>query len=70
MAGPAGITLYRVLTCKTAADGTRWVTLDGGMADNPRPALYGARYTVAAAGRLDESGERARRAGRPPLRVR
>jgi diaminopimelate decarboxylase len=54
VAGPAGITLYRVLTRKTAADGTRWVALDGGMADNPRPALYGARYTVAAAGRLDE----------------
>jgi diaminopimelate decarboxylase len=55
VAGPAGITLYRVLTRKTAADGTRWVALDGGMADNARPALYGARYTVAAAGRLDEA---------------
>jgi diaminopimelate decarboxylase len=54
VAGPAGITLYRALTRKTAADGTRWVALDGGMADNPRPALYGARYTVAAAGRLSE----------------
>ena len=54
ISGPAGITLYRVLTRKTAADGTRWVALDGGMADNARPALYGARYTVAAAGRLDQ----------------
>ena len=62
--GPAGITLYRVLTRKTAADGTRWVALDGGMADNVRPALYGARYTVAAAGRLDEKAERPRRRSR------
>jgi diaminopimelate decarboxylase len=54
VAGPAGVTLYRVLTRKTAADGTRWVALDGGMGDNPRPALYGARYTVAAAARLEE----------------
>jgi diaminopimelate decarboxylase len=65
VAGPAGITLYRALTRKTAADGTRWVALDGGMADNMRPALYGARYTVAAAGRLDEpAGERVSLAGR------
>ena len=65
VAGPAGITLYRVITRKTAADGTRWVALDGGMADNARPALYGARYTVAAAGRLDESqDERVALAGR------
>ena len=54
-----------MLTRKTAADGTRWVALDGGMADNARPALYGARYTVAAAGRLDEPpGERVSLAGR------
>jgi diaminopimelate decarboxylase len=55
--GPAGVTLYRVLTRKTAADGTRWVALDGGLADNVRPAMYGARYTVAAAGRLDETAD-------------
>jgi diaminopimelate decarboxylase len=65
VAGPAGITLYRVLTRKTAADGTRWVALDGGMADNARPALYGARYTIAAAGRLDEqAGDHVDLAGR------
>ena len=51
VAGPSGVTLYRVLTRKRAADGTRWVALDGGMADNVRPAMYGAAYTVAAAGR-------------------
>ncbi len=59
------MTLYRVLTRKTAADGTRWVALDGGMADNVRPAMYGAAYTVAAAGRLGEPrAERVSLAGR------
>jgi diaminopimelate decarboxylase len=52
--GPAGVTLYGVQASKTAADGTRYVAIDGGMSDNPRPQLYGARYTVAAAGRMDD----------------
>ena len=65
VAGPSGVTLYRVLTRKRAADGTRWVALDGGMADNVRPAMYGAAYTVAAAGRLgDAPAERVDLAGR------
>jgi diaminopimelate decarboxylase len=46
--GPAGVTLYRVGTMKRAA-GRRLVAVDGGMSDNPRPALYDARYTVALA---------------------
>ena len=49
----AGVTLYRAITRKVAGDGTRWVALDAGMADNIRPALYGARYTVCAATNLD-----------------
>jgi diaminopimelate decarboxylase len=53
--GPAGVTLYSVQASKTAADGTRYVAIDGGMSDNPRPQLYGARYTVAAAGRMDDA---------------
>ena len=53
--GPAGITLYTVQATKTAADGTRYVAIDGGMSDNPRPQLYDARYTVAAAGRMDDA---------------
>ena len=48
IAGPAGVTLYRVLTVKR---GTRtFVVVDGGMSDNPRPALYGSRYHVERAG--------------------
>ena len=45
----AGLALYTVGACKQSGDGTRWVAVDGGMADNPRPALYGARYIALAA---------------------
>ncbi|HEY2043628.1 MAG TPA: diaminopimelate decarboxylase [Jatrophihabitans sp.] len=51
IAGPAGVTVYRVLTVKHSA-GRRWVMVDGGMADNPRPCLYGAKYTARLLGRL------------------
>jgi diaminopimelate decarboxylase len=50
----AGVALYSVGTIKTAGDGTRFVAVDGGMADNPRPALYQARYTACLAERPDE----------------
>ena len=48
--GPAGITLYRVGAIKEVPEVRRWAAVDGGMSDNLRPALYGARYTVVAAG--------------------
>jgi diaminopimelate decarboxylase len=41
----AGVAVYRVNHVKWSAS-RRWLLLDGGMADNPRPALYGARYTA------------------------
>lgn len=44
--GQAGVVVYSVGTSKTAADGTYLVAVDGGMADNLRPALYQARYTA------------------------
>lgn len=44
----AMITLYRVLAVKHIPGGRAFVAVDGGMSDNPRPALYGARYTVRA----------------------
>jgi len=56
--GPAGTTLYRVGAIKRAADGTDWAAVDGGMSDNPRPALYGARYRAIAADRPDAEGDR------------
>jgi diaminopimelate decarboxylase len=42
------ITLYRVLAVKHGAAGRTFVAVDGGMSDNPRPELYGARYSVHA----------------------
>jgi len=44
----AGVTLYRVLTVKHGA--RTFVVVDGGMSDNPRPALYGSRYHIERAG--------------------
>jgi diaminopimelate decarboxylase len=49
----AGVALYTVGTHKTASDGTRIVAVDGGLADNPRPALYQADYTALLANRAD-----------------
>ena len=44
VAAPAGITLYTVGTVKEILGLKKYVSVDGGMADNPRPALYGADY--------------------------
>ncbi len=52
--GPAGVTLYRVGVVKRGAQGVPWVAVDGGMSDNPRPQLYGARYAALLANRADE----------------
>ncbi len=40
----AGVAVYRVGTVKRTT-GKTWLLIDGGMADNPRHALYGARYS-------------------------
>ena len=47
----AGVTLYRVVSVKSQPGGRTFVSVDGGMSDNPRVALYGAKYTVALANR-------------------
>jgi diaminopimelate decarboxylase len=51
----AGVTLYTVGSVKRSAAETTYVAVDGGMSDNPRPALYGARYTALLANRADEA---------------
>jgi diaminopimelate decarboxylase len=53
LVGRAGVTLYRVGATKESA-GISWVAIDGGMSDNPRPQLYGARYEAVLANRADE----------------
>lgn len=59
IAGPSTFTLYRVGTVKPVVtdDGyTRnYVSVDGGMSDNIRPALYGANYSVALASRRSDA---------------
>lgn len=57
--GPTTLTLYTVGTVKpvTLDDGTvrRYVSVDGGMSDNLRPALYGARYHAALVSRTSDA---------------
>ena len=55
IAGPGTITLYEVGTIKDV-DGLRtYVSVDGGMSDNIRTALYDASYTVALASRSSDA---------------
>jgi diaminopimelate decarboxylase len=54
LVGRAGVTLYRVGSAKQASDAVTFVAVDGGMSDNPRPQLYGARYSALLANRVDE----------------
>ncbi|HEU5222704.1 MAG TPA: diaminopimelate decarboxylase [Candidatus Lumbricidophila sp.] len=57
--GTAGVTLYRVGTVKPVAidGGTRtYVSVDGGMSDNLRTALYGASYSARIASRISAEG--------------
>ena len=67
----AGVAMYRIGARKVTSGGVTYLFVDGGMADNIRPALYGARYTALAvehalaspeenvciAGRYCESGD-------------
>src|SRR5918994_3132057 len=54
LVGPTACTLYRVGAVKRAGD-RRYVAVDGGMSDNPRPQLYGARYAALLASRADDA---------------
>lgn len=67
----AGVTLYSIGSTKQVPHGTKYVAVDGGMADNPRPAMYQAEYfaevankketdkkeKITIAGRYCESGD-------------
>lgn len=50
----AGMTLYKVGTVKEITGYKNYVSIDGGMTDNPRYALYGSKYTVLLANRMGE----------------
>lgn len=71
LVGSAGVTLYKVGTIKKIPGIRTYVIIDGGMADNIRPIIYGAKYTaivankakskpthkITIAGRFCESGD-------------
>ncbi len=52
LVGNAGVTLYRVGTVKEIPGVRTYVAVDGGMSDNLRPMLYGARYEAQVADRF------------------
>lgn len=52
--GEAGTTLYSVGTIKRIPGVRTYVSVDGGLSDNPRPALYEARYFALNASRASE----------------
>ncbi|MCL2856838.1 MAG: diaminopimelate decarboxylase [Oscillospiraceae bacterium] len=51
--GPAGITLYTIGALKEIPGVRTYLTVDGGMADNPRYALYQSKYEMLLAGRAN-----------------
>ena len=51
--GTSGVTLYTVGSSKQVPHGKKYIAVDGGMADNPRPSLYQAVYTAEVANRPD-----------------
>jgi diaminopimelate decarboxylase len=57
--GPSTVTLYRIGTIKPLPGLTTWVSVDGGMSDNIRPALYDAEHEVTLANRRSDAEPRA-----------
>ena len=55
--GRAGVALYRVGGIKDIPTVRKYVSLDGGMGDNIRPALYDSRYEAVIANRMDAEPE-------------
>ncbi|SDL56008.1 diaminopimelate decarboxylase [Dendrosporobacter quercicolus] len=51
--GEAGVTLYTVGSIKEIPGVRKYVAVDGGMTDNPRPALYQAQYEAALANKIN-----------------
>ncbi|GAA3534197.1 diaminopimelate decarboxylase [Mycolicibacterium helvum] len=59
IAGPGTVTLYEVGTVKDVVVGSdktrRYISVDGGMSDNIRPALYGSEYDIRLVSRTSEA---------------
>jgi diaminopimelate decarboxylase len=54
MVARAGVAIYRAGNIKDLTGSLRYVAVDGGMADNIRPAIYGSRYEAVLAGRMND----------------
>lgn len=60
-----GVTLYTVGSSKQVPNGRKYVAVDGGMADNPRPSMYQAKYSAQVANKpYSENLEKVTIAGR------
>ena len=57
IAGRAGVALYSVGTTKDVPGIRKYVSVDGGMGDNIRPAIYGSRYEAMVANRASAPSE-------------
>lgn len=57
LVGDAGTTLYTVGTSKQIPGVRKYIAVDGGMTDNPRPALYQSKYEAILANRANDSAE-------------
>lgn len=51
----AGTTLYKVGFSKKTITDKNYIFIDGGMSDNPRPALYQAKYQACIANKMDNN---------------
>ncbi len=54
MVGDAGTTLYTIGTSKDIPGVRKYIAVDGGMTDNPRPALYESKYEAILANRAND----------------
>lgn len=55
--GPSGITIYEVGNVKEIPGIRKYVSVDGGMADNPRPITYQSEYVAVAASKMSSSNK-------------
>mgnify|MGYP002542419470 FL=1 len=55
--GPAGTTLYTIGAVKTIPGIRNYVSVDGGMTDNPRYILYQSEYSIAVANKIDKPAD-------------
>ncbi|MYL71262.1 diaminopimelate decarboxylase [Halobacillus litoralis] len=56
--GEAGTTIYTIGSIKEVPDVRTYVSVDGGMTDNIRPALYQAKYEAALVEKMDQNPEK------------